>query len=111
MLVLSARLPIRAEPNPPMPKAKPKKRPATKPTLPGINSCAYTRIAENADAKIIPIGTTKTPVQNKFAWGNNSANGATPKIDAQITYLRPILSPIGPPNKVPAATANKNTNR
>ena len=111
MLVLSAKFPINAEPKPPMPKAKPKNRPATKPTFPGINSCAYTKIAEKAEAKIIPIGTIKTPVQNKLACGKSNANGAAPKIETQITYLRPILSPMGPPNKVPAATENKNTNK
>ncbi len=111
MLVLSAKLPISAEPNPPMPKAKPKNKPATKPTFPGISSWAYTKIAENAEAKIIPIGTIKTPVQNKLAWGSSNANGAAPRIDTQITYLRPILSPIGPPSKVPAATENKKMKR
>lgn len=111
MLVESANLPNNAEPIPPIPKAKPKNKPATKPTFPGINSCAYTNIAEKAEAKIIPIGTIKTPVQNRLACGNNSANGAVPNIEAQITYLRPILSPTGPPISVPAATEKRNTNK
>ena len=34
-----------------------------------------------------------------------SVNGATPRIEPQITYFRPILSPTGPPITVPAATA------
>ena len=34
-----------------------------------------------------------------------------PKIEHQITYFRPIRSPTGPPMKVPAATALRNTNR
>lgn len=66
MLVLSAKFPNKAEPSPPIPNAKPKNNPATKPTLPGMSSCAYTRIAENAEEIIIPIGTIKTPVQKKF---------------------------------------------
>lgn len=111
ILVESASFPNNADPMPPIPKAKPKNSPATNPTFPGINSCAYTKIAENADAKIIPIGTINTPTQNRLACGNNNANGAVPKIDAQITYFLPILSPIGPPSNVPAATENKNTNR
>ena len=40
MLVLSARFPNKAEPIPPIPKAKPKNNPETRPILPGINSCA-----------------------------------------------------------------------
>ena len=41
--------------------------------------------------------TVSTPVQNRLAYGSSSVNGATPRIDTQITYLRPIRSPIGPP--------------
>ena len=40
ILVESASFPNSADPIPPMPKAKPKNKPATKPTLPGISSCA-----------------------------------------------------------------------
>ncbi len=65
MLVLSANAPSNAEPMPPIPKAKPKNKPAIKPTLPGINSCAYTNMAENAEAKINPIKTVSTDTQNK----------------------------------------------
>src|SRR5450830_45286 len=79
--------------------------------LPGISSCANTRIAEKADARIMPMMTVNTPVQNRLAYGSISVNGATPRIDTQITSLRPTRSPIGPPTTVPMATANKNTNR
>ena len=37
------------------------------PILPGISSCAYTRIAENADARIRPITTVRMVVQNRLA--------------------------------------------
>lgn len=111
MLVLSARFPNKAEPIPPMPKAKPKNRPDTNPILPGINSCAYTKIAENAEDKINPIGTIKIPVQNKLAYGNKIEKGAVPKIENHITYFRPNLSPKGPPIIVPHATEKRNTNK
>ena len=39
------------------------------------------------------------------------AKEAVPNIEIQITDLRPIRSPIGPPTNVPAAVATKNTNR
>ena len=111
MLVRSASAPRTAAPNPAIPKAKPKNRPAIIPTLPGTSSCAYTRIAENADARIRPITTLSTPVHSRFAYGSASVNGSTPRMDAQMTYLRPILSPTGPPMMVPAATAPRNAKR
>ena len=67
-------------------------------------------IAENADARIRPIGTVSTAVQNRFAYGSISVNGSTPRIETQITALKPIRSPTGPPARVPAATAPRNTN-
>ena len=67
MLVLSARFPNKADPIPPIPKAKPKNKPETSPIFPGINSCAYTKIAENADDNIKPIGTTRMIVQKRLA--------------------------------------------
>ncbi|CUJ43140.1 Uncharacterised protein [Achromobacter xylosoxidans] len=81
------------------------------PTLPGTSSCAYTTMAENADASTTPMTTTSTPVQNRLAYGNSSVNGATPRIDTQITILRPMRSPTGPPTTVPTATAARNRNR
>ena len=94
-----------------MPNARPKNSPEIMPTLPGTSSCAYTRIAENAEARITPMGTLSTPVQNRFACGSTSVNGRMPRIENQMTYLRPMRSPIGPPANVPTATAARNTNR
>ena len=66
MLVLSATLPKIAEPIPAIPNAKPKNKPAIMPTFPGMSSCAYTKIAENADDRIKPIMQTRMPVQKRF---------------------------------------------
>ncbi len=57
-----------------------------------------------------PMTTERIPVHRRFACGRRIANGRTPRIDTQITALRPTRSPIGPPKKVPAATAARNTN-
>lgn len=111
MLVLSASIPKTAEPKPPIPNAKPKNNPETVPILPGNNSCAYTRIAEKAEARITPISMLNTHVKNNDACGSNKVNGAAPRIENQITYFLPNLSPSGPPKMVPAATANKKANR
>ena len=64
-------------------------------------------MAGKADEIIIPITTDKIPVQNKSAKGNSKVNGAAPKTENQITYLRPNLSPKGPPSNVPTAEAAK----
>jgi hypothetical protein len=53
-------------PIPPAPKANPKNSPATRPTWPGIRSCAKTRIAENAEARMKPMTSTRTVVQNRL---------------------------------------------
>ena len=111
MLVWSANTPNSADPTPPIPKAKPKNKPETIPTFPGNNSCAYTSIAEKALAMITPIKTDSTLVQKRLACGNKRVKGAAPNIENQITYLRPNLSPKGPPNNVPAATENRKINR
>ncbi len=68
-------------------------------------------MAENAEASTSPITTVSTAVQNRLACGSSSVNGATPRIDTQITTLRPKRSPIGPPAMVPAATENRKRNR
>jgi hypothetical protein len=52
---------------PAAPKAKPKNTPAINPTRPGTSSCAKTTMAEKAEAKIRPMTTLSTPVQNKLA--------------------------------------------
>jgi hypothetical protein len=111
MLVASANFPSSAAPIPPNPNASPKKVPEIVPTFVGTSSCAKTKIVENADARINPITTLKIPVQNRFAYGNISVNGSTPRIEYQITTLRPMRSPTGPPKNVPAATAPKNANK
>src|SRR4051812_10995049 len=110
MLVRSASQPRTAAPTPPIPNANPKNSPATIPTRLGSSSWAYTMIAENADARIRPIGTVSTVVQNRSAYGRATVNGRTPRIDPQMTALNPTRSPTGPPRNVPAATAPRNTN-
>ena len=55
--------------------------------------------------------TLRMLVQSRFAYGRTSVNGSTPRIEHQMTNLRPTLSPTGPPINVPAATAPKNRNR
>src|ERR1044072_4374187 len=110
-LVSSASFPNKAEPRPPIPKAKPKNNPAIMPTLPGTNSVAYTKIAENADEMIRPMITDSTPLQNKLAYGNSRVNGAAPRMEIQIMYFLPKRSPSLPPNKAPRATDAKNRKR
>ena len=109
MSVASAIFPSTADDTPAIPNANPKKIPDTSPTFIGKSSCAYTRIAENADDIISPIITLSATVHSKFAYGIASANGAEPKIDHQITSLRPYLSPTGPPTSVPNAVESRNT--
>ena len=58
-----------------------------------------------------PMAMARPAVQNRFANGKASAKGATPRNDTQITALRPMRSPTGPPAKVPAATAARKMNR
>ena len=111
MLVLSANAPKTAEPKPPIPNANPKNNPDTMPTLPGNNSCAYTSMAEKAEAMIKPINMLSTQVKNNETCGSNKVNGAAPNMENQITYFLPKRSPSGPPRMVPTATAAKNANR
>ena len=111
MLVLSASHPKKADPIPPSPKFSPKNSPAIMPTLSGFNSVAYTSMAENADEITSPIMTASRMVSMKFTYGNANANGAAPRIDPQMTYLRPYLSPTLPPNTVPMATAPMKANK
>ena len=81
------------------------------PTLPGTSSWAYTRMAENADARMKPITTLSTPVQARPTYGSARVNGSTPRIEHQMTSFRPNRSPTGPPMIVPAATAPRKANR
>ncbi|MNE07461.1 hypothetical protein D3C80_1000810 [compost metagenome] len=68
-------------------------------------------MAEKADARTRPMITESTEVQNRSTWGSSRVKGATPRMEIQITRLRPMRSPTGPPSTVPAATANRNANR
>ena len=43
------------------------KSPDIIPTRPGTNSCAKTKMAENAEASTRPMITLSTPVQNRLA--------------------------------------------
>ena len=68
-------------------------------------------MAAKAEEMTSPITTDSTAVQNRLACGSIRAKGAAPRIEIQITSLRPMRSPIGPPTKVPTATAPRNRNR
>ena len=50
-------------------------------------------------------------VHAKVACGISKLKGAAPKIEAQITYLRPTRSPIGPPSNVQIAVATRKINK
>jgi len=76
-----------------MPNEKPKTRPEIMPTLPGTGSCANTTIAGKAEARISPIAIVSGVVQNRLACGSSNVNGSAPRIESEITYLRPNLSP------------------
>ncbi len=68
-------------------------------------------MAGKAEASSRPMTTVSGPVQNRPACGNSRENGSTPRIENQITVLRPNRSPSGPPATVPAATAARKANR
>ena len=55
--------------------------------------------------------TLSTPVQKRLTYGSARVKGSTPRIEHQMTYLRPIRSPTGPPMMVPAATAPRKAKR
>ena len=50
-----------------MPNASPKNSPEIIPTRPGTSSCAYTRIAENADDSTRPMMKLRIAVHSRFA--------------------------------------------
>ena len=110
-LVLSASQPKKAEPRPPKPNISPKKMPAISPTLSGIRSVAYTTMEENAEAMISPDMKVQMMVQVKFTKGMAMAKGAAPRMENQMTYFLPNLSPSMPPATVPIAKAARNTKR
>ncbi len=111
MLVRSARAPSRAAPTPPSPKARPKNSPEMRPTFPGTSSWAYTRMAEKAEDSTSPMMTVRAVVQASPAYGRAREKGSTPRMEAQMTRLRPMRSPMGPPSTVPAAAAPRYRNR
>ena len=111
MLVLSASHPKKAEPRPPKPNISPKKIPAISPTLSGIKSVAYTTIDENAEAIIKPDKKVQIIVQVRLANGMMRAKGAEPRMENQMTYFLPNLSPNIPPATVPMAKAARKTKR
>ena len=55
--------------------------------------------------------TVSMPVQNRLACGSISANGSAPRIENQITGLRPMRSPIGPPSRCRPPTRPGTANR
>lgn len=65
-LVRSASHPKKADPMPPSPNDNPKNMPATMPTLPGMSSVAYTRMAENAEEMTRPMITESIIVRGKL---------------------------------------------
>ncbi|CAM5504404.1 hypothetical protein RLIN73S_06208 [Rhodanobacter lindaniclasticus] len=66
-------------------------------------------IAGKAEASTTPITTLRPTVHASPTCGSNRVNGAMPRMENQITCLRPMRSPSGPPIRVPAATAIRNT--
>ena len=58
-----------------------------------------------------PERKVQTMVQAKPTKGMAMANGAAPKMENQMTYFLPNLSPSMPPATVPMAKAARKTNR
>ncbi|KAI1696743.1 hypothetical protein Ddc_20162 [Ditylenchus destructor] len=90
---------------------QPEHQAETIPTRPGTASCAYTTSAakpRTSPGRSRSPGSRSRPVPHK---AGPARKGATPRKDTQITALRPIRSPTGPPAKVPAATAARKMNR
>ena len=68
-------------------------------------------MAGKAEESINPTQKLRILAHSRLACGISNLNGAAPKIEAQITYLRPTRSPIGPPSNVPIAVAIKKINK
>ena len=58
-----------------------------------------------------PMIKLSSAVDVNPTWGSASVKGATPRIENQMTRLRPIRSPSGPPMRVPSALASRKRNR
>lgn len=104
----SIQLPRISDPKPPIPKARPVISPDTVPILPGISICAYTTVTEKLENITRPMKASRTPVQNRLAYGSSSANGAAQIIEDNIIVLLPKRSESDPPKKVPTAPAARN---
>ncbi len=111
MSVISASHPKKAAPMPPRPNDRPKNSPAMVPICAGLSSVAKTSMAENADEITRPTITDSAIVTAYPAYGRHKAKGAAPRIEHQMTYLRPILSPMYPPATMPMADAARNANK
>ena len=68
-------------------------------------------MAGKAEESINPTQKLRIIVHSRLACGISKLNGAAPKIEAQITYFRPIRSPTGPPINVPIAVATRKINK
>ena len=66
---------------------------------------------ENAEAMIKPERKVQMMVHVKFTKGMAMAKGAAPRMENQMTYFLPNLSPSIPPATVPMAKAARNTKR
>ena len=58
-----------------------------------------------------PERKVNTMVHVRLTYGMARANGAAPRMENHITYLRPKRSPNTPPASVPMAKAARNTKR
>ncbi len=58
-----------------------------------------------------PAQNAATAVSARPQWGMARLKGAVPRIEIQITGLRPQRSPTGPPTSVPTAVAKRKTKR
>ena len=92
-------------------ESQPKEQACDRSHFAGDQLLGYTMIAEKAEARIMPIKTVSTAVATSPTCGKARENGATPRIENQITRLRPIRSPTGPPTIVPRATEKRKTKR
>jgi hypothetical protein len=59
-------------------------------------------MAGKVEAMICPVRKVRTMVKVRLAWAMSRANEDEPRMDAQMTYLRPMRSPTGPPMRAPA---------
>jgi hypothetical protein len=89
---------------PPSPNAKPKNRPATVPTRKRHELLAVDDDRRKADARMSPIGTLRNASPEQIRVRQRERERQTPRIENQMTNLRPNRSPSAPPATVPTAT-------